>query len=152
MVFSVRIYGFVDCLAQVFQKPLHVLRELKFLAVDKSPETNRALPKLAAIQGQARPSLKSKVCNGGILYIHITYGNPTIFLCGQRNQENIAINEFNLVSALLKRHMPQRNCEVERESHSLKSVWSFEQMISMQFGSYMQTNFFMKGLTKERSD
>lgn len=80
MVFSVRIYGFADCLVQVFQKPLRRTEVSGSGQEEKRLKTNTAMPKWSDIQGQARPNLKSKVCSGGRLYSHIyNYGNSPLF-------------------------------------------------------------------------
>lgn len=58
MVFFVKIYGF----AQDFQKPLLKRTEVSGSGQEeKRLKTNTAMPKQSDIQGQARPSLKSKV-------------------------------------------------------------------------------------------
>lgn len=62
VVFFVKIYGFADCLAQAFQKPLLKRTEVSGSEPEKKMlKTNTAKPKRSDIQGQARPSLKSKV-------------------------------------------------------------------------------------------
>lgn len=62
VVFFVKIYGFADCLAQAFQKPLLKITEVSGSGTEERRlKTNTAKPKRSDMQGQARPSLKSKV-------------------------------------------------------------------------------------------
>lgn len=72
MVFSEKMYGYADCLAQLFQVSRLLLRELVLASGQKERrlKTSTAIPTLSDIHGQARTNLKSKPCSGGTSHAH----------------------------------------------------------------------------------